>query len=105
MKKLVIASIALFLVATSSINAQTAPAPTTPETAVVADTAKPVKTPLKVEELPEVIKTAIAADDYKGWEVKSASVIKAETEIYEIIFVKGEETTIVSFDKEGKKIV
>ena len=99
MKKLIIASIALFLIATTSVNAQTtAPAPTATEKA------QPEKAPVKVEELPEAVKTAIAGDDYKGWDVKSAYVIKGEKEYYEISFVKGTEITVVNFDKDGKKV-
>lgn len=108
MKKLVIVSIALFLVATSSINAQTVPADTTKTATTAPATAEATqqeKTPIKVEELPEAVKTTIAGDEYKGWTPKSASVVKGEAEFYEVILVKGEETSIVKFDKEGKKIV
>ena len=104
MKKLIIASIALFFVAITSVNAQaptTVPAPVTNAT----EKAQPEKSAVKIEELPDAVKAAIASDDYKGWDVKAAFIIKGDKTYYEINFVKGTEVTIVNFDKNGKRVV
>ncbi len=100
MKTLFIACMALFFA--TALHAQTttqAPEPTT-----LTEKKMQEKTPVKVDELPEAVKAAIAGDDYKGWEVKTVFVIKGAKDIYEVNFVKGQETTTANFDKDGKKL-
>lgn len=64
------------------------------------------KVPVKPEDLPEAVKTALAGDAYKGWEVTGASLVTKEdkTQYFEIAVKKGEETATVNLDKEGKKV-
>ncbi len=59
------------------------------------------KVKIKPEELPEAVKKALAADEYKGWTVANAYVYK-ENQSYEVEVKKGEEVKIFKFDKEGK---
>jgi len=62
------------------------------------------KTPLKVEELPDAVRKALASDTYAGWTPAEASLVKSQKPYYEIIVVRGEEKMVVNLDSDGKKV-
>jgi len=64
------------------------------------------KVSVKPEDLPEPIKTTLASDTYAGWAVTTAFLITKEdnTQFYEISLKKGEETSKVNLDKDGRKV-
>jgi len=100
MKKLIISTFCLMLLAlgTTQTFAQTQSVPTT--------TGTQEKVSVKPEDLPEPIKTTLATDAYAGWQVSSAFLITKpdNTQFYEISLKKGEETSKVNLDKDGKKV-
>jgi hypothetical protein len=61
------------------------------------------KTAVKPEELPESIKKTLAADEYKGWAIQSAALVKtAETSHYEVSLAnEKKEIKMIKFDKDG----
>ncbi|KQS24909.1 hypothetical protein ASG33_24240 [Dyadobacter sp. Leaf189] len=64
------------------------------------------KVAVRPEDLPEAVKTTLTGDGYADWKVASAYLITRENnaQYYEINLKKGEETTIVSLDKYGRKV-
>lgn len=112
MKKLMFASLAL-LGSVALVNAQDAqpqesnqateavtPAPA-PQDQAPAATDQDEKTKIKSEELPEAVKKALEAQEYRGWLIDAAYHVKA-TDSYEVELKNGAETKSVTFDKEGK---
>ncbi|WP_443937586.1 hypothetical protein [Pedobacter sp. MW01-1-1] len=64
-----------------------------------------VKTPIKLEELPEAVTTALKSDEYKGWTPTEAWAAKEGTKEYFIINVKKEaELGSIKLDKDGKPV-
>jgi hypothetical protein len=60
---------------------------------------------VKLDELPEAVKTSLAGDDFKGKEATEAFLVKnGATEYYEITLKGADAETKVKFDKDGKKI-
>lgn len=105
MKKVIIASVALFFAAIINVNATTNSTNLEVITSAKADTTEK-RTPVMPDQLPEPVKQALAADDYKGWSPSSAFLVaKEDKEYYEVKLVKeGSEANKVKFDKEGKKV-
>ena len=100
MKKLIISAFCLSLLALGTTQAySTKPAELT---TIVAQE----KVAVKPEDLPEPVKTTLASDAYAGWDVTTAFLITKEdnTQFYEISLKKGEETSKVNLDKDGKKV-
>lgn len=98
MKRLIIGTIAMALVSVSGLNAKIKPAQ-----AVDLTVSKFDKTPVKPEDLPAPIKTVLASDAYKGWEVTTAfHVTEDGGEHYEVNLTKGPDRQTVKFDKDGK---
>jgi hypothetical protein len=64
------------------------------------------KKPVKVEELPDAVKAALAGDEYKEWKAEEAFMVKPASgaEHYEIKLKKGEEAKTVKLDKDGKVV-
>lgn len=64
------------------------------------------KVAVRPEDLPEAIKTTLSGDTYAGWQVVSAFLITKEdnSQFFEISMKKGEETSTVNLDKDGKKV-
>lgn len=64
------------------------------------------KVAVKPEDLPEAVKTTLASDAYAGWQVVSAFLITKEdnSQFFEISLKKGEETSKLNLDKDGKKV-
>lgn len=99
--------------AIATANAQTAqttaPQSTVPQTAAV-QTAAP-QTPAaqqdnskaKVEPaaLPAPVKTTLAGEAYKGWEIAAAWTAKATPDVYEVELKKDGKTQTVKVNKEG----
>jgi hypothetical protein len=117
MKKLMFASLAL-LGSVALANAQEAqpqesnqateavtPAPAPQEAPAVQEAPAAAdqdeKTKIKSEELPEAVKKALEAQEYRGWLIDAAYHVKA-TDSYEVQLKNGAETKTVKFDKEGK---
>ncbi|MBO9672478.1 MAG: hypothetical protein J7577_03470 [Sphingobacteriaceae bacterium] len=74
-------------------------------TAIVAVQDSAVKTPVKLEELPAPVTTALKSDAYKGWTATEAWSVKEGTKEYYLINVKKEaETGSVKIDKDGKPV-
>lgn len=64
-----------------------------------------VKTPIKLEELPEAVTAALKADPYKDWTPTEAWAVKDGEKAYYLINVKKEqETGSLKFDKDGKPV-
>ena len=64
-----------------------------------------VKTPIKLEELPEAIKTVLQTDPYKAWTPTAAFSVKDGSKSYFQVDVKKEqETASLKFDAEGKPV-
>ena len=108
MKKVLIASAALFVVAVTNVHAQVKQTPVESKEAVVnaQKQDQEIKTPIKPEALPESIKATIASEDYKGWVVSTAFLVKADaSEYYEVNLAKANEKNILRFEKTGKLIM
>ena len=104
MKKVILSAFGLFVFATVSANAQTA------QTAAAAQTttaAQDNKTPVKVEELPEAVKTVLSSDaSLKEWTPTTAFLVKEGEgkEYYAIEMQKGQEKGAIKLDKEGNQV-
>lgn len=60
---------------------------------------------VKIDELPEPVKTTLASDAYKDWTPVSATWSKSKDgEFYQIILKKGEEQGSLKIDPAGKVI-
>lgn len=100
MKRVIIGSIALALVSFSGLNAQTSP---TDVNVVTVSSLQFDKTPIKPEDLPQPVKTVLASEDFKDWEITSAfHVTEDGSEYYEVNLTKGPDRQTVKFDKDGK---
>lgn len=100
MKKLIISAFALSIISFASVQASTLAEP------VSVVTVAQEKVAVKPEDLPEAVKTTLAGDAYAGWEVTGAFLVtKADnSQYFEIGLKKGEETSTVNLDKDGKKV-
>ena len=60
---------------------------------------------VKLDELPEAVKTALSGADFKGKEATEAFLVKNGTsEYYEITLKEGATESKVKLDKDGKKV-
>jgi len=102
MKKLIL-SAAMAFIGFSAVQASEVNTIKNPVIVAVQDSA--VKTPVKIEELPEPVTTALKSDAYKGWTATEAWSVKEGTKEYYLINVKKEaETGSVKIDKDGKPV-
>lgn len=100
---MIVITLAPFLFGAVSVDAQTATG--TPEITITKSTLTSNQTPVKFEELPEPVRKALQADEYKGWSFSQANLFKTEkAEYYEIELKQAEKVIAVKFDKEGKKL-
>jgi hypothetical protein len=99
MKKLMFASLAL-LGSVAFVNAQDAATPAPAATAAPAADQED-KAKIKSEELPEAVKKALEAQEYRGWLINGATHVKS-TDTYEVELKNGAETKVVKFSKDGK---
>ncbi|MGN6396781.1 MAG: hypothetical protein ACTHMI_14520 [Mucilaginibacter sp.] len=73
--------------------------------AIVAQTDTAKKTPVKLDALPDPIKTVLTTDVFKTWVPTEAySVTAGNTQYFEVDVKKGTETKALKFDKDGKII-
>lgn len=64
-----------------------------------------IRTPIKVEELPEAIRTVLQTDPYKDWTPTAAFTVKDGDKSYFQVDVKKEEQMAsLKFDAEGKPV-
>jgi predicted YcjX-like family ATPase len=110
MKKLIVSAMAVTLISFASVqaNAQTA-TETEKETTTKTTTAtkqKEDKVAVKPEDLPEGIKKTIKGDDFAGWTVKKAFLVKEgdNKQYYELQVAKGSESARVKLDKDGNNV-
>ncbi|SDG17186.1 hypothetical protein SAMN05421827_10412 [Pedobacter terrae] len=102
MKKIILAATLAFAGFTA---VQASEVNTIKNAAIVAVQDSAVKTPIKLEELPEPITTALKSDTYKDWTATEAFTVKEGTKEYYLVNVKKEaETGSLKFDKDGKPI-
>ena len=99
MKKLVALAFCLGL----AFTAKKIYATTSVSTSVVSVLSDDEKVAVKAEELPEAAKKTLAADEYKGWAIQTASLVKsAAASHYEVSLANDKkEIRIVKFDKDG----
>jgi len=103
MKKLILSAAFLAFAGFSAV--QASEVNSIKNTAIVAVQDSAVKTPVKLEELPEPVTTALKSDAYKGWTATEAWSVKEGTKEYYLINVKKEaETGSVKIDKDGKPV-
>lgn len=63
------------------------------------------ETPIKPEELPQPVKDALKGDDFAGWTVSSAVLVKdGDVETYKVEVTKAEEKKWLVFTKEGQLV-
>ena len=100
MKKLIISAMALTLIAFANVQAN----PVLVNTMEIISNQE--KVAVKPEDLPEAIKTTLSGDTYAGWQVTSAFLVTKEdnSQFYELSLKKGEETSTLNLDKDGKKV-
>ena len=102
MKKIILAATLAFAGFTA---VQASEVNTMKNAAIVAVQDSAVKTPVKLEELPEPVTTALKSDTYKGWTATEAFSVKEGKKEYYLINVKKEaETGSVKIDKDGKPV-
>ncbi|MFC1226775.1 hypothetical protein ACFE6N_23425 [Pedobacter sp. BG31] len=102
MKKIILAATLAFAGFTA---VQASEVNTMKNAAIVAVQDSAVKTPVKLEELPEPVTTALKSDAYKGWTATEAWSVKEGTKEYYLINVKKDaETGSVKIDKDGKPV-
>ncbi len=99
MKKLVAMAFCLGL----AFTANTVYASNTVSTTAVSVMNDDEKTVVKPEELPDPIKKTLAADEYKGWAIQSAALVKSATASHYEVSVANEkkETKTLKFDEKG----
>ncbi len=109
MKKVLIASAALFIAAITNVNAQTETKQTPVQENATMEkplqVEKQVKSPVKPEALPAAVIKATKTEPYNGWLVSSAFLVKGVSEYYELTFTKENETKSVKLDKDGKPVM
>lgn len=98
MKKVTIIA-ALFICAAGVINANAETPTRRSEISVRFDE----KVKIKKEDLPAAVTTALAGNDYKGWEISEAYMYK-EAGTYEVELKNGDQKKTVKLDKDGKVI-
>jgi hypothetical protein len=98
MKKVIFAIVA-GVMSFGAVNVVSAQRVTTP----VAQDQADEKVKIKVEELPDAVKTALASDSYKGWSADAAFYNKTKDN-YEVQVKKGTETKTLKFSKDGNII-
>ncbi len=90
-----------------SANPSTQPPVTSPGTPATTPDAAAAesKVAVKIDELPEAVKTTLKSDAVKEWTPVDASSVKgADGEYYQINLKKGEESRFVRLDKDGRPV-
>lgn len=103
MKRFIL-SAAVLVVGLASVKASTLKADMQ-SVAIVSQTDTAKKTPVKLDALPDPIKTVLSTEVFKTWVPTDAfSVTAGATQYYEVDVKKGTETKALKFDKDGKMI-
>ncbi|MES2416589.1 MAG: hypothetical protein V4541_00290 [Bacteroidota bacterium] len=103
MKKLILA--AAFLTFAGFATAQASTVKSKIETAPLSVQDSVIKTPIKLEELPDSIKATLKTDPYKDWIPTAAFTVKDGEKFYYQVDVKKEEQMgSLKFDKDGKPV-
>ena len=64
-----------------------------------------IKTPIKLEELPEAVLNTLKSDPYKQWTPTAAFSVKdGQKSYFQIDVKKEEETSSIKLDKDGKPV-
>lgn len=76
------------------------------KTATIETIAQQEKTPIKLEELPDAVKTTLSGEEYSEWTPSNAFVASTEegTKYFEITLKKEEEVKVVNLGEDGKVI-
>lgn len=98
MRKMILPVFALAMFATTAF----ATVNTTTEKETTTSAVEDKKEQITAEALPANVKTTLATDEYKEWQVISAWHITGAAEYYVVELKKGEEATSKKFDKDGK---
>ena len=104
MKKLVLAAVAVFAFAgTTEVKANTL---TYPSTVINNLQDSTTKSPVKLEDLPDPVKTTLQSDQVKEWTPSAAFLVKTSKgeEYYQIDVKKGEEKAFLRIGKDGKMV-
>jgi hypothetical protein len=101
MKKLILS--ATFLAFAGFTAVQASEVKTKIEIVTVQDSV--IKTPIKLEELPDAVKTVLSSEPYKLWTPTAAFSVKdGKKEYYQIDVKKEQEVGSLKLDKEGKPV-
>ncbi len=100
MKKVIVAAFSLGMVFFSAaVNANT----TNNNTVISVNYSDDERQAVKAEELPEAVKKTLAGEEFKGYTISTASLVKtADASYYEVSLAKDKETKLVKVDKDGK---
>lgn len=64
-----------------------------------------IKTPIKLDELPDAVKATLQSEPYKDWTAIAAFSVKdGKKEYFQVDVKKEEETASLKLDKEGKPV-
>lgn len=104
MKKIILSAAVLAFAGLTTVKANTTSKnPASITIHIQQDTTQ--KTPVKMEDLPDPVKTTLKADLFKEWIPSAAFLIKKEgKEYYEIDVQKGEEKRMANIGPDGKMI-
>lgn len=105
MKKLILAAIAFTSVVSANAQAEIKTADTTATAKVVSNKDDQRRVQIKINELPSAVQTAIKSDQFKGWDAKTAYVVKGDMTYYEVEMVNAKtEKNVVKFNENGTVI-
>lgn len=64
------------------------------------------KTPVKLEELPDAVKTTLSSDEYQGWIPSTAFAVTNEEgkKYFEIQLKNEDQVKVVNLDSDGKPV-
>jgi len=104
MKKFILSAAVLVVAGLATVKANTLN--TNIQTVAIVSPADSVqKAPIKLEALPDPIKTVLQTDVFKTWVPSTAFAVTAgTTQYYEVDVKKGTETKALKFDKDGKML-
>jgi len=102
MKRLMISMLVIALTSSMIVNAAPVTSLKTTKQAILAQE----KVEVKPDDLPQPVKATLGADPYSEWKVEKAySVSNTDgVQYFEILLSKGEETTTVNLDRDGKRV-
>jgi hypothetical protein len=106
MKKLILSAAFLAFASVATVKANNVTTPLIDTAQQLSNTAQQdstTKTPVKIEELPDAVKTTLSADKYKEWAPTAAFLVIGadKKEWYQIDVKKGEEVASLNVGKDG----